>query len=98
MLNKIDDLSNLIVDYYSYYQDDYIGGTYKNKEEAIGDIKGFLKEFPRNQMQEMLDEVNHLFLNENLHRNSNDRQLRMALTILIRINEVMYDKSKELEA
>lgn len=98
MMNKIDGLSNMIVDYYSDYQEGYIGDTYKDRKAAIDDISTLLKESPRNQMEEIVAEVNNLLLNSDLRRNSNIARLQMAFTIALCTNEVMYDKSKELEA
>lgn len=96
-MNKIEILSNMIVDYYTDYQEGYIGETYENRKEALGDIKKLLKEYPKSQMEEMVDEIKHLLLNCDLSRNSKIAQLQMAFTISLCINELMYDKNKELE-
>ncbi len=97
-MNKIDILSNMIVDYYSDYQEGYIGETYKDREEAIDDISTLLKESPKSQMEEIVEEINHLLLNSDLRKNLNIARFKMAFTIALCTNEVMYDKSKELEA
>lgn len=97
-MNKIDILSNMIVDYYIDYQEGYIGETYKDRKEAIDDISNLLKVSSRSQMEEIVEEVNNLLLNSDLRRNSNIARLQMAFTIALCTNEVMYDNSKELEA
>lgn len=96
MMNKIEITSNLIVDYYSEYQDGYIGDTYNNRDEAISDIKDLLNVSPKGQIEEILDEINHVIKNEDLRKFKNIKQLDHAFAIALCINEVMYDKEKEL--
>jgi len=97
MMNKIDILTHRIVDYYDNYYDDYIGKIYKNKEEAFNNVNNLLNCSTRNQVQEMLNEINHLFLNSDLIKGYNKEQLQASLEIALGINELMYDKTREME-
>lgn len=86
----------MIVNYYSQYQKSYIGDMYDNKEEAVSDVKDLLKLSPKNQMEEILNEINHNFKNKDLRRTKNINQINFALTIALCINEIMHEKEKEL--
>lgn len=96
MMSKINIVSDIIVDYYNEYQEGYIGDTYSNRDEAINDIRDLLDVSPKNQIEEILDEINYIIKNKDLRKLINIKQLDHAFTIALCVNEIMHDKEKEL--